>query len=322
MRRPRSRVGQASYRAANCAAAGLPLCPARCRIAGTSGSDTKLCQPSASQSKMTQTRSSSDGSRKTSALLEPCSLRFSATFRGEDLQEAIHVLDLRGREQHHDLRSFGGCRSVRRKDLRVHEAFLRIHRPEVLDDFEPAAAGLADVHAHPHVVLPGHHGRGAAGTLGDLRVIQRGDHVVLRQRPGFLDGGRPQLQAAIEARGPAAAGELRVARIQRVVLGEQPPAERVADRVVVVEAAVQAVDVRGRQRVEQVLLEVRADQLPPKPESCSCARNGATPGGTVVLKTTSARGAAATEGAAGEGLGQRVDALLAGAHANDAVDAA
>jgi hypothetical protein len=54
------------------------LCPASFMIGGTSGSDTKLCQPCSSQSKMTQTRSSSEGSRKTSALLEPCCLRFSA----------------------------------------------------------------------------------------------------------------------------------------------------------------------------------------------------------------------------------------------------
>src|SRR3954451_23773503 len=49
-------------------------------IGGTSGSDTKLCQPSGFQSKITQTRSSWFGSRKTVAPFEPCSLRFSAPF--------------------------------------------------------------------------------------------------------------------------------------------------------------------------------------------------------------------------------------------------
>src|SRR4051794_32418272 len=49
-------------------------------IGGTSGSETKLCQPSASQSNRTQTRSSSLGSRNTCAPLEPCCLRFSAPF--------------------------------------------------------------------------------------------------------------------------------------------------------------------------------------------------------------------------------------------------
>src|SRR5919201_2942558 len=38
----------------------------------------KLCQPASSQSKTTQTRSSSLGSRKTCAPLDPCCLRFSA----------------------------------------------------------------------------------------------------------------------------------------------------------------------------------------------------------------------------------------------------
>jgi DNA-binding NarL/FixJ family response regulator len=39
---------QASQRAANCAACGFDLCPARCMIGGTSGSDTKLAQPCSS----------------------------------------------------------------------------------------------------------------------------------------------------------------------------------------------------------------------------------------------------------------------------------
>src|SRR5438270_11721225 len=47
-------------------------------IGGTSGSEAKLFQPSRSQSKITQTRSSSLGSRNTSAPFEPCCLRFSA----------------------------------------------------------------------------------------------------------------------------------------------------------------------------------------------------------------------------------------------------
>src|SRR5689334_9769319 len=54
------------------------MCPASCRIAGTSGSDTNFCQPSASQSKSTQTLFSSTGSRNTVEPLEPCCPRFSA----------------------------------------------------------------------------------------------------------------------------------------------------------------------------------------------------------------------------------------------------
>src|SRR3954468_15750295 len=49
-------------------------------IGGTSGSDANACQPSASQSKITQTRLSSFGSRNTCAPLEPCWRRFSAPF--------------------------------------------------------------------------------------------------------------------------------------------------------------------------------------------------------------------------------------------------
>src|SRR5438874_4628950 len=47
-------------------------------MGGTSGSDTKSFQPCSSQSKITQTRSVSAGSRNTMAPLEPCCLRFSA----------------------------------------------------------------------------------------------------------------------------------------------------------------------------------------------------------------------------------------------------
>src|SRR4051794_37190323 len=47
-------------------------------IGGTSGSERKLWKPSSSQSKSTQTRSSSLGSRKTFEPVDPCCFRFSA----------------------------------------------------------------------------------------------------------------------------------------------------------------------------------------------------------------------------------------------------
>src|ERR1700730_9920726 len=46
-------------------------------IGGTSGSEAKLCQPFSSQSKTTQTRSASLGSRNTVAPLHPYCFRFS-----------------------------------------------------------------------------------------------------------------------------------------------------------------------------------------------------------------------------------------------------
>src|SRR6266536_6273198 len=54
------------------------MCPASCRIAGTSGSETNFCQPSASQSKSTHTRSFSTGSRNTVEPFDPCCFLFSA----------------------------------------------------------------------------------------------------------------------------------------------------------------------------------------------------------------------------------------------------
>src|SRR5439155_5322499 len=71
---------QASKWPSSIAACGLPTWPASCRMAGTSGSETKFFQPSASQSKIAQTRSGSLGSRNTVAPFEPCSRRLSAPF--------------------------------------------------------------------------------------------------------------------------------------------------------------------------------------------------------------------------------------------------
>src|SRR3954447_19307790 len=62
------------------AACGFPTCPASCRTAGTSGSETKFFQPAASQSNITQTRSVSVGSANTVAPFEPCKRRLSAPF--------------------------------------------------------------------------------------------------------------------------------------------------------------------------------------------------------------------------------------------------
>src|SRR3954471_23101539 len=140
-------------------------------IGGTSGSDTKLCQPPSSQSKTTQTRSSAEGSRKTSAPFEPCSLRFSApplektSMKRSKSSTCVVASSIA-------ISSVSMCppsRGRRRgppsggEDRRADEALLRIDRAEVLDDLEPPATGLADVHAHAHVVLAGHHDRGAAG---------------------------------------------------------------------------------------------------------------------------------------------------------------
>ena len=144
---------------------------------------------------------------------------------------------------------------------RADRALLRIDGAEALDDLEMAVARLGDVHVHAHVVLAGHDGGGAPGALVDRRVIQSRDHVVLHERARFHHGSRPQAQPAVQARARATARELRVARIERVVLREQLLAERVADGLVVVEAAVEALDVGGRHHVQEVLVEVRADEM-------------------------------------------------------------
>ena len=140
-------------------------------------------------------------------------------------------------------------------------AFLRIHDPEVLDDLESAALRLGDVHVHPEVMLAGHHFSWAARPLRDLCVIQCFDDVVLLQRAGLFDGSLPEPQTAVHARSGTASRELGAARIELVVLSEQFPAEGIADVLVVVEAAVQTFHLFGREKAQEVLLEVRADEV-------------------------------------------------------------
>ena len=112
------------------------------------------------------------------------------------------------------------------------------------------------------MVLPGDHRRRPAGPLGDLCAIERRDHIAWSSDPASRHGGGPEPQPAIEAGARAATGELRVAGVERVVLREELLAERIVDGLVVVEAAVETLAVGGRHQVEEVLVHVRADELP------------------------------------------------------------
>src|SRR5712671_1261528 len=146
-------------------------------MAGTSGSDRKFLKPCSSQSKITQTRSASVGSRKTVAPLDPCCFRFSAplvenTFR-KRLKSSTFVvasiisfllcwicrrafatsfqIEIAGVSQ-----STGGAHPVgfsKARDVLL----LRINDAEVLDDLEAAVAGLGDIHVHANMVLTGNH---------------------------------------------------------------------------------------------------------------------------------------------------------------------
>src|SRR4029079_5319715 len=68
----------ASNRPTSSPTCGLPLWPASCMSGGTAESEATFPQPSRSQSKIAQIRSSSFGSRNTVEPFDPCSLRFSA----------------------------------------------------------------------------------------------------------------------------------------------------------------------------------------------------------------------------------------------------
>src|SRR5258707_4424278 len=109
------------------------------------------------------------------------------------------------------------------------QALLRIDRAEALDDLEPAASGLRDVHLEAQMVLPGDHRRRPTRPLGDLCPIERRDHISLVERPNLAHGGGPEPQPAIEAGARAATRELRLARVERVVLREELLAKPILD---------------------------------------------------------------------------------------------
>src|SRR5437867_877719 len=115
-------------------------------IGGTSGSETKLCQPCSSQSKITQTRSSSEGSRKTVAPFEPCCLRFSAPcVEKMSRKRSMSSTCVVARSISFSLRCSWWTASAG-EGCGVYQALLRVDHPEVLDDLESAASRLRDVH--------------------------------------------------------------------------------------------------------------------------------------------------------------------------------
>ena len=109
---------------------------------------------------------------------------------------------------------------------------------------------------------PGTISAGPPGPSAMPRVVERRDDVRLVERARLPHRGLPELQAAVQARARAAGGEHGRAGKALVVAAEQLLAERVADVLVVVEAAVEALDVLGRHEVEEVLVEVGADDRP------------------------------------------------------------
>ena len=86
--------------------------------------------------------------------------------------------------------------------------------------------------------------------------------VGLVERPGLVDRRLPELERPVRPGARAPGGEHRAPGEPPVVPVEQLDAERVVDRPVVVEAAVEPLDLLGRHEVQEVLVEVRADDRP------------------------------------------------------------
>ena len=93
-------------------------------------------------------------------------------------------------------------------------------------------------------------------------MVERRDHVGLVERPRLVDRRLPELQRPVRTGARTSGREQRAPGEERFVPVEQLDAEGVVDRAVVVEAAVQALDLLGRDEVQEVLVEVRAHDDP------------------------------------------------------------
>ena len=123
--------------------------------------------------------------------------------------------------------------------VRFDLTFLRVDVTQVLHHLERAALGAGDVHVHPHVVLTGHHLGGASRALRDPGVVQCRDDVGLVERPGLVDRRLPELERPVRTGARTPRREHRAPGEEPVVPVEQLDAERVVDRPVVVQTAVE-----------------------------------------------------------------------------------
>ena len=119
-----------------------------------------------------------------------------------------------------------------------------------------------DVHVHPHVVLPGHHLGGPSRALLDPGVVESLDHVLLAEGPGLVDGGFPELERPVRPGARTPRGEHRAPREEALVPVAELDAEAVVDVLVVVETPVQTFDLLGRDEIQEVLVKVRAHDVP------------------------------------------------------------
>src|SRR5437870_7357011 len=118
-------------------------------IGGTSGSETKLCQPCSSQSKTTQTRSASEGSRKTIAPFEPCCLRFSAPCvekMSRKRSRSSTCVVARSMSLSFRVACSSGLLRSADESWSADYGLLRVDRSEAVDNLKAAASGLGDVH--------------------------------------------------------------------------------------------------------------------------------------------------------------------------------
>src|SRR5579884_758121 len=110
-------------------------------------------------------------------------------------------------------------------------------------------------------MLSGHHFCRATGPRSNLRVVECLDDGVLIQRPSLFHCSFPELQSAVRARTGTARREHRAARIAFIVLVEQFHAEWIGYGLIVVEASVQTLHLRGWQKLQQIFLEVGTHEL-------------------------------------------------------------
>ena len=99
-----------------------------------------------------------------------------------------------------------------------------------------------------------------AGSVADLGVIQRYRHLFALDAPGLLDSRFPQLDAAVHAGCAAARGKRILVAVPLAVLGLELVAERIVDRLEVIQATRQSLDLVRRRDAECIFVVVHAGE--------------------------------------------------------------
>lgn len=136
-----------------------------------------------------------------------------------------------------------------------------IDNAQILNNLELTIPRLRDIHPVAQVMLARYHFRRTARCLFDVGVIERPDDGLLVERAGLLDRRLPELQGLVMTRATAPCCKQCATGKSAVVILQQLLTEGIVDVLIIIQAAVQALDVLCWHQVQEVFVEVRANNL-------------------------------------------------------------